>query len=264
MITKVFRVTSQPLRVDPVVTKRLQQPPDSTATWPVSLELLSWNWSVLQILINRHTSFGILSLQTSGCPEKHIQLSLILTHSWKEPSELSESCHMEARGEEAEVLPTAAKEEGGWCMCGWKYHKSILNYKYSPKLLRAQWELGAQSAVHHTRLCPCKGMGHYMAIPAATETKHALKATTSFQSVTEQLSYLGQGTLSPEALSDTSAAEALARGAQPGRKLLGAISYAAIFGFYSSPTHSAQVHSPTAQLVLRNTPGAGSWVWDAD
>lgn len=64
--------------------------------------------------------------------------------------------------------------------------------------------------------------------------------------------------VSPEALSDTSAAEPLARGAQPGKQPAGAVSYSATFGFYSSPTPSAQVYNPAAQLVLRSTPGAGS------
>lgn len=64
--------------------------------------------------------------------------------------------------------------------------------------------------------------------------------------------------VSPEALSDTLAAEALARGVHPGKNLPGAIFYAATFGFDSSSTPSAQVYNSAAQLVLRSTPGAGS------
>jgi len=58
----------------------------------------------------------------------------------------------------------------------------------------AQRESGPQSAEHHTRFCPCKAMGCYVEIPEATETRHALQAAASSQSIPEQLGYLGQGT----------------------------------------------------------------------
>lgn len=55
-----------------------------------------------------------------------------------------------------------------------------------------------------TKLPPCKAMGCYIEIPEALETKRTLKAAASSQSITEQLDYLGQGTLlmwDPAALS---------------------------------------------------------------